>query len=73
MESQKLVGKEAIDVARFLITEERLDKTVAGDFLVDPNKFTNEVMYAYVGQLDFNQKDFVRTLRHFLEMFCKSK
>ena len=73
MESQKLVGKEAIDVARFLITEERLDKTVVRDFLVDPNKFTIEVMYAYFGQLDFNQKDFVRTLRHFLEMFCKSK
>ena len=89
MESQKLVGEEAIDVARFRITEERLDKTVVGDFLVDPNKFTNEVMYAYVDQFNFNQKDFVSTLRHFLEvfrllgeaqkidrlleMFCKSK
>ena len=69
LESQKLVGEEAIDVARFRITEERLDKTVVGDFLVDPNKFTNEVMYAYVDQFNFNQKDFVSTLRHFLEVF----
>ena len=69
MQSQKLVGEEAVDVARFLVTEERLDKTVVGDFLGDPDKFNKEVMYAYVDQLDFNEKDFVSALRHFLEGF----
>lgn len=69
MQSQKLVGEEAIDVARFLVTEERLDKTVVGDFLGEPDKFNKEVMYAYVDLLDFNEKDFVSALRHFLEGF----
>lgn len=69
LQSQKLLGEEAVDVARFLVTEERLDKTVVGDFLGDPDKFNKEVMYAYVDQLDFNEKDFVSALRHFLEGF----
>ena len=69
MQSQKLLGEEAVDVARFLVTEERLDKTVVGDFLGEPDKFNKEVMYAYVDLLDFNEKDFVSALRHFLEGF----
>lgn len=69
LQSQKLVGEQAVDVAHFLVTEERLDKTVVGDFLGDPDKFNKEVMYAYVDQLDFNEKDFVSALRHFLEGF----
>ncbi|KAK4009871.1 hypothetical protein OUZ56_019014 [Daphnia magna] len=69
LQSQKLLGEEAVDVARFLVTEERLDKTVVGDFLGEPDKFNKEVMYAYVDLLDFNEKDFVSALRHFLEGF----
>jgi len=37
------VGEDAADVAHFLIMEERLDKTVVGDFLGDPDKFNKEV------------------------------
>ena len=43
LQSQKLVGEDAADVAHFLIMEERLDKTVVGDFLGDPDKFNKEV------------------------------
>lgn len=56
-------------MAHFLLTEDRLDKTVVGDFLGDPDKFNKEVMYSYVDQLDFKDKDFVSALRHFLEGF----
>jgi len=38
------VGEDAADVARFLIVEERLDKSVVGDFLGDPDKFNIEVI-----------------------------
>ncbi len=49
--------------------QERLDKTVVGDYLGDPDQFNKEVMYAYVDLLDFTERDFVSALRHFLEGF----
>lgn len=43
LQENKLLGLEATDVAHFLLTEERLDKTVVGDYLGDPDKFNKEV------------------------------
>ncbi|CAJ0917810.1 unnamed protein product [Ranitomeya imitator] len=40
-----------------------------GVFLGENNRFNREVMYAYVDQLDFCDKDFVSALRLFLEGF----
>lgn len=56
-------------MAYFFHTDERLDKTVVGEFLGDPDKYNKQVMYAYVDQMDFKEKDFVTGLRLFLEGF----
>ena len=44
-------------------------QTQVGDFLGESMKFNKEVMYAYVDQLDFCEKEFVSALRTFLEGF----
>ncbi len=40
-----------------------------GEFLGDNDRINKEVMYAYVDQMDFQDKDFVPALRMFLEGF----
>ena len=47
-----------------LSDDERLDRTVVGDFLGDPEDFNRAVMYDYVDQLDFSSKDLVQALRY---------
>ena len=69
LQAQGLLADAAVDVARFLLTEDRLDKTVVGDYLGDPDKYNKEVMYSFVDLMDFTEKDFVSALRHFLEGF----
>ncbi|PAV59959.1 hypothetical protein WR25_18037 [Diploscapter pachys] len=69
LQDHGFVGTEAIEIAEFLMREERLDKTVVGDFLGDPDDFNKQVMYAYVDDFDFSGKDFVSSLRLFLEKF----
>lgn len=44
-------------------------QTQVGEFLGDSTRFNKEVMYAYVDQLDFCEKEFVSALRTFLEGF----
>lgn len=67
LQEQGLLGKSIEDVARFLHVDERLDKTAIGDFLGDHNH--NPVMYMYIDQMDFANRDLVSALRHFLEGF----
>lgn len=47
--------------------DERLDKTAIGDFLGDHNH--NQVMYSYIDQMNFADRDLVTALRYFLEGF----
>ncbi|KAK0168082.1 hypothetical protein PV327_001920 [Microctonus hyperodae] len=67
LQEQGLLGDLVEDVARFLHTDERLDKTAIGDFLGDHNH--NQVMYNYIDQMDFTNRDLVTALRYFLEGF----
>ncbi|XP_011304775.1 brefeldin A-inhibited guanine nucleotide-exchange protein 2 [Fopius arisanus] len=67
LQEQGLLGASADDVARFLHVDERLDKTAIGDFLGDHNH--NQVMYNYIDQMDFVNRDLVSALRYFLEGF----
>ncbi|XP_060692337.1 brefeldin A-inhibited guanine nucleotide-exchange protein 2-like [Hemiscyllium ocellatum] len=69
LQDQGMLGTAAEDIAQFLQQEERLDSSQVGEFLGDNSKFSKEVMYAYVDQLDFCDKDFVSALRIFLEGF----
>ncbi|XP_071965840.1 brefeldin A-inhibited guanine nucleotide-exchange protein 1-like [Antedon mediterranea] len=69
LQEQGILGRTAADVAAFFHADERLDKTVMGDYLGENDKFTKEVMYAYVDQMDFGSKNIVAALREFLEGF----
>lgn len=40
-----------------------------GEFIGENGRFNREVMYSYVDQLDFCDKDFVSALRLFLQGF----
>ena len=67
LQEQGLLGTSPTDIARWLHVDERLDKTAIGDFLGDHNH--NVVMYNYIDQMDFTQRDLVTALRYFLEGF----
>uniref|UniRef100_A0A6I8RJ48 ADP ribosylation factor guanine nucleotide exchange factor 2 n=1 Tax=Xenopus tropicalis TaxID=8364 RepID=A0A6I8RJ48_XENTR len=69
LQEQGMLGTMPQDIAQFLHQEDRLDFTQIGEFLGENNRFNREVMYAYVDQLDFCDKDFVSALRMFLEGF----
>ncbi|XP_069808804.1 brefeldin A-inhibited guanine nucleotide-exchange protein 2 isoform X2 [Dendropsophus ebraccatus] len=69
LQEQGMLGGTPQDIAQFLHQEERLDFTMIGEFLGENNRFNREVMYAYVDQLDFCDRDFVSALRLFLEGF----
>jgi brefeldin A-inhibited guanine nucleotide-exchange protein len=63
------LGKTAQDVAQFFHSNEKLDKTMIGEFLGENENFNKEVMYAYVDQMNFAGRDIVSALRSFLEGF----
>ncbi|XP_011641579.1 brefeldin A-inhibited guanine nucleotide-exchange protein 1 [Pogonomyrmex barbatus] len=67
LQEQGLLGSSPEDVARWLHLDERLDKTAIGDFLGDHNH--NQVMYHYIDQMNFAERDLVTALRYFLEGF----
>ncbi|XP_015926421.1 brefeldin A-inhibited guanine nucleotide-exchange protein 1 isoform X1 [Parasteatoda tepidariorum] len=69
LQENGILGNSPADIAEYLLTEERLNRTMIGDFLGDNNKINREVMYAYVDQMDFAEKDIVSALRNFLEGF----
>ena len=59
-----VLGTEVKEVAEFLSKDDmRLDRTIIGDFLGDPDPFNRSVMYTYVDMLDFSGKDLVLALR----------
>ncbi|XP_066147847.1 brefeldin A-inhibited guanine nucleotide-exchange protein 1 isoform X2 [Euwallacea fornicatus] len=69
LQEHSLLGGTSEELAKFLHSEERLDKTNIGDFLGENDDFNKEIMYTYVDQMDFVKLDFVAALRHFLDGF----
>ncbi|XP_022089529.1 brefeldin A-inhibited guanine nucleotide-exchange protein 1-like isoform X3 [Acanthaster planci] len=69
LQEHGILGKRPEDIAEFFHKDDRLNTTVLGDFMGENEKFNKEVMYAYVDQMDFSDKDFVTALRSFLEGF----
>ncbi|XP_026283039.1 brefeldin A-inhibited guanine nucleotide-exchange protein 1 isoform X2 [Frankliniella occidentalis] len=69
LQEQRLLGSTPGEVAEWLHSDERLDKTGIGDFLGDSDDFCKEVMYAYIDQMNFKDRDLVAALRYFLEGF----
>ncbi|KAF1771775.1 hypothetical protein GCK72_003603 [Caenorhabditis remanei] len=69
LQDKGFVGTDAVEVAEFMMKEERLNKTQVGDFLGDSDEFNNSVMHAYIDFLDFSSIDILAALRLFLEKF----
>lgn len=69
LQHQGLLDTTAEGVAQFFHANDRLDKSLVGEYMGDFNNFNKEVMYAYVDQMDFSDRDFVSALRYFLEGF----
>ncbi|KAI0134852.1 Sec7-domain-containing protein [Daldinia grandis] len=57
------------DIARFLISDDRLDKAQIGEYLGEGEPKNIEIMHAFVDTMDFAQRRFVDALRQFLQSF----
>ncbi|XP_077296772.1 ADP ribosylation factor guanine nucleotide exchange factor Sec71 [Arctopsyche grandis] len=69
LQEQGLLGKVTKEIADWLHTDDRLDKTFIGEFLGENDDTSKEVMYAYVDSMNFTDSDIVAALRYFLEGF----
>jgi brefeldin A-inhibited guanine nucleotide-exchange protein len=59
----------AEDIARFLISNERINKAMLGDFLGEGDEKHVAIMHAFVDLMDFTKRRFVDALRQFLQSF----
>ena len=57
------------DIARFLLSEDRLDKAQIGEFLGEGDDHNIAIMHAFVDEMDFTKRRFVDSLREFLQSF----
>jgi len=57
------------DIAKFLRTEDRLDKAQIGEYLGEGDQKNIDIMHAFVDTMDFTKKRFVESLREFLQAF----
>lgn len=69
LQEHKLIGSTVEDVAKWLLSDERLDKTNIGDYLGENDDHSKLVMCAYIDAMNFGDMDIVAALRHFLEGF----
>uniref|UniRef100_A0A915M0C0 SEC7 domain-containing protein n=1 Tax=Meloidogyne javanica TaxID=6303 RepID=A0A915M0C0_MELJA len=69
LHSKGFIGTEPKDIAAFFHAEERLDKSVIGDYLGDGDSFNQKVMYSYVDTFDFSGVNIVQALRTLLNKF----
>lgn len=68
--SEKFISSDTPEaIARFLLTEERLDKTQIGEFLGEGDERNISIMHAFVDSMDFTKRRFVDALRQFLQSF----
>lgn len=69
LQDRQLLGTEIRDIAEWLHSEERLDKTCVGDYLGENDDHSKAVMCGYIDAMNFTNLDIVAALRHFLEGF----
>ena len=58
-----------LDVARFLLSNDRLDKAMLGEYLGEGEDQNIATMHAFVDQMEFSKRRFVDALRQFLQSF----
>lgn len=69
LQEKQLLGSTCDDIARWLHDDDRLDKTVIGNYLGENDDHSKEVMCAYIDAFDFRQLEVVAALRILLEEF----
>lgn len=69
LQEHNLIGSTVEDVAVWLLTDERLDKTVIGNYLGENDDHCKQIMCAYIDAMNFADMEIVPALRHFLENF----
>ena len=57
------------DIARFLLSNERINKKLLGEYLGEGDEENIKIMHAYVDAMDFARTRFVDALRRFLQAF----
>lgn len=57
------------DIAKFLYSNDRLDKAMLGEYLGEGDEQNIAIMHAFVDVMDFTKRRFVDALRQFLQSF----
>lgn len=69
MQSGFIPSDSPEDIARFLLSDDRLDKAQIGEYLGEGDPKNIEIMHAFVDTMDFTRRRFVDALRQFLQSF----
>ncbi|XP_065355614.1 brefeldin A-inhibited guanine nucleotide-exchange protein 2 [Calliphora vicina] len=69
LQDKKLLGVTPKDIAKWLHEDERLDKTIIGNFIGENDDHSKEVMCAYIDAFEFHNLEVVSALRMLLEEF----
>ena len=62
-------SSDATDIARFLLSSERINKKSLGEYLGEGDEENIKIMHAFVDCMDFARTRFVDALRRFLQSF----
>ena len=57
------------DIANFLLSDDRLDKAMIGEYLGEGDAHNVAIMHAFVDSMNFSKRRFVDSLRQFLQSF----
>lgn len=69
LQEREFLGSTFEDIAKWLHEDDRLDKTLIGDYIGDNDEHSKSVMCAYIDALNFSDLDIVAALRNFLDCF----
>lgn len=69
LQEHSLLGTSIEAIAKWLHADERLDKTIVGDYLGENDDHCKSVMCGYIDAMNFSDMDIVAALRYFLEGF----
>ena len=58
-----------LDIARFLLSNDRLDKAMLGEYLGEGEEQNIAIMHEFGDKMEFNKRRFVDALRQFLQSF----
>lgn len=69
IENNFIESDDPLAIAKLLLETEGLDKAMLGEYLGEGDEKNVAIMHAFVDQLEFNNTDFVDSLRKFLQSF----